>query len=231
MRFQYFLFVLATLLFSSCQETEPVFNPPKLGGWDYEWMLQVKVSLSQDDNTYQAAISKVVEDADKALEEGTFTVTSKKMIPPSGSKHDYMSMGPYWWPDPEKSNGLPYIRRDGEVNPERDELDSSRKNKLINNVRSLALAWFFTDQQKYAEKAGELLSVWFLDKETLMNPHLEYAQAIPGRTPREIYRCDRCNFFSYTSRCDQLARNFRGIVTGRNRWPSQLVQKVFPMAD
>jgi hypothetical protein len=59
------------------------------------------------------------------------------MVPPSGSKNDYMSMGPYWWPDPEKPDGLPYIRRDGEVNPERDNLDSPQLSKMINAVRTL----------------------------------------------------------------------------------------------
>jgi hypothetical protein len=29
-----------------------------------------------------------------------------------------MSLAPYWWPDPKSPNGLPYIRRDGERNPE-----------------------------------------------------------------------------------------------------------------
>ncbi|MEM8895396.1 MAG: alginate lyase family protein, partial [Bacteroidota bacterium] len=31
------------------------------------------------------------------------------------------------------------------------------------------------------QKAVQLLTVWFIDQETKMNPHLEYGQAIPGR--------------------------------------------------
>jgi hypothetical protein len=54
---------------------------------------------------------------------------------------------------------------------------------LANNVRILSLAWYYSGKTEYAEKAASLLKVWFLDEETLMNPHLEYAQAIPGRTP------------------------------------------------
>ncbi|WP_146531059.1 alginate lyase family protein [Novipirellula artificiosorum] len=44
-----------------------------------------------------------------------FSVTDGGVVPPSGDPHDYMSVGPYWWPDPNKDDGLPYIRRDARV--------------------------------------------------------------------------------------------------------------------
>jgi hypothetical protein len=46
------------------------------------------------------------------------SVVQKAVTPPSGDKHDYMSQAPYWWPDPASADGKPYIRRDGERNPE-----------------------------------------------------------------------------------------------------------------
>ena len=52
--------------------------------------------------------------ADEHLKKGPYSVTYKKALPPSGDKHDYISMGPYWWPNPKTADGLPYIRRDGE---------------------------------------------------------------------------------------------------------------------
>jgi hypothetical protein len=156
---------------------------PRLGGWDYSWMKKVKNDLNSGDTYFLPAYEQLIKDADEALDDGVYSVTFKEMVPPSNNKHDYLSMGPYWWPDPEKPDGLPYIRRDGEVNPERNELDSPQKNKMINAVRTLALAWYFSGEEKYAEKASELLRVWFVDEETLMNPHLEYGQFIPGRTP------------------------------------------------
>ena len=81
--------------------------------------------------------------ANVALTEGPFSVMDKKRVPPSGDKHDYLSMGPYWWPDPSKPNGLPYIRRDGEVNPETrgENVDTDKKNKLLHNVENLAWAF------------------------------------------------------------------------------------------
>ena len=39
-------------------------------------------------------------------------VDGKKLVAPSGDKHDYISVGTYWWPNPDTSDGLPYIRRD-----------------------------------------------------------------------------------------------------------------------
>src|SRR6516164_3783053 len=62
-----------------------------------------------------AAIDQLRKDADAALKQGPLSVTDKAINPPSGDKHDYMSLAPYWWPDKNKPNGLPYIRRDGET--------------------------------------------------------------------------------------------------------------------
>ncbi|HET6996321.1 MAG TPA: alginate lyase family protein, partial [Chitinophagaceae bacterium] len=47
-------------------------------------------------------------------------------------------------------------------------------------TRILSLTWYFTGEEKYAQKSAELLRTWFLNENTKMNPHLEYGQAIPG---------------------------------------------------
>lgn len=173
----------AVILFSfGCNTKATEHEEIRFGGWNYVWMNDVKKSLEKGEAEFRPAYETLLADAEKALEGGVYSVTFKDMVPPSGSKNDYMSMGPYWWPDVEKPDGLPYIRRDGEVNPERDNLDSAQKSKMINSVRALSLAWFFNERDEYAEKAVELLRVWFLNAETLMNPHLNYGQSIPGRT-------------------------------------------------
>ncbi len=138
--------------------------------------------LGQDDPTAKAALRPLLDQADKALTAGPFSVTAKKMLPPSGDRHDYMSIGPYWWPDPAKSDGRPYVRRDGEVNPERHTVgDADSLKQMQQAVRALALAWHFTGRDDYARRAALLLRTWFLDEATRMNPHLSYAQAVPGR--------------------------------------------------
>ena len=95
---------------------------------------------------------------------GPFSVVQKTQTPPSGSKHEYLSIGPYWWPDPKKSNGLPWIRRDGEINPltRENTTDERTRDKMFQNTNSLALAYFLSDNKKHANKAIELLKVWFL---------------------------------------------------------------------
>ena len=121
--------------------------------------------------------------AEKHLDSGPFSVISKKQLPPSGDIHDYTSMGPYWWPDPEKVDGLPYIRKDGEINPEYyDYKDKEDLGKLMVALTALAEGFYYTGNEKYASYAIKLVRTWFLDPDTKMNPNLEYAQRIPGRT-------------------------------------------------
>lgn len=124
---------------------------------------------------------QLLKEADAALKFGPVSVMEKKSLPPSGSKHDYMSLAPYHWPDPNKADGLPYIRKDGQTNPEvKDYKDKEYLPKLCGDVHTLALAYYFSGENMYAEHAAKLIRVWFLDTATRMNPHLNYAQAIKG---------------------------------------------------
>jgi hypothetical protein len=92
-----------------------------------------------------------------------------------------MSLAPYHWPDPAKADGLPYIRKDGQTNPEVKEYkDKEYMPKLCADVHTLALAYYFSGEQQYADHAAGLVKVWFLDTATRMNPNLNFAQAIKG---------------------------------------------------
>jgi hypothetical protein len=177
-----FVFVplLLTLLF--CCGTAAAQSLPRVFALDPAQLSQTKARLAKQDKALLPALARLRKDADKAMLEGPFTVTSKQRVPPSGDKHDYLTLAPYWWPDPTKPDGLPYIRRDGETNPEsKRDTDNPRLNALTETVATLALAWYFTGEEKYAERAALLLRVWFIDKATKMNPHYEYAQAVMGR--------------------------------------------------
>ena len=92
-----------------------------------------------------------------------------------------MSLAPYWWPDSTKPKGLPFVRRDGLVNPEsRLDHDGTRFQAMADAVETLALASYLTGESRYASRAAVLLRAWFVDSATRMNPNLRYAQAVPG---------------------------------------------------
>ena len=129
-----------------------------------------------------AAILKAAKaEADRALAEPARSVMDKHSTPPSGDKHDYMSLAPYWWPNPATSDHLPYVRKDGEHNPEASTIeDHENLGRMASNVHALALGYFFIGDESYAKRASLLLRVWFLDPGTRMNPNLRFAQAILG---------------------------------------------------
>jgi hypothetical protein len=119
--------------------------------------------------------------ADDGLSAAAFSVIDKSAVPPSGDKHDYMSQAPYWWPNPDTPNHLPYVRRDGEHNPDIDRISDHREmDRMTSAVETLALAAYLGKDERYAAKAAQLLRAWFVDPATRMNPHLQYAQAILG---------------------------------------------------
>jgi hypothetical protein len=137
-----------------------------------------------DDRAVGPAWRAVIARAEAALAGPLYSVVDKTRTPPSGDKHDYISMGPYWWPDPARPNGEPYVRRDGQVNPERDgeAFDVTRMDAMSASVEALSLAYYLTDDARYARKAAELLRTWFLAPATRMNPSATFAQGVPGRT-------------------------------------------------
>jgi hypothetical protein len=179
-------------------------------------------ALAAGDELLAEAFAGLRARADKALAQTPVSVVDDAMVPPSGDRHDYMSAGPYWWPDPAKPDGLPYIRRDGEVNPERNQGDTAAMATMTGAVKSLALAYWLTDDERYAEHAARLLRVWFLDDATRMNPHLEYAQAIPGRCAgRGIGIIDTTSWIELLDRVLLLARSPHWSSTdheGLQRW-------------
>ena len=127
------------------------------------------------------AVIKADREAQGALKAKVLPIVSRQSIPPSGDKHDYMSQAPYFWKNPNTANGLPYVKRDGERNPEIEQYpDHGLMDNMIKAVERLSLGYFLTQKEEYAAKAGEILRMWFLDPATRMNPNLEYAQAIPG---------------------------------------------------
>ncbi len=146
-----------------------------------EYLIEARRRIHAGDSSLVPAYRVLLRRADSALSAEPLSVTQKAMLPPSGDRHDFMSLAPYWWPDSSAPGGLPYIRRDGVVNPQtRTDHDGLRLQRTIARVEQLALAHFLTGDARYSERAHHLLRVWFIAPATRMNPHLRYAQAIPG---------------------------------------------------
>ncbi|MCI0475726.1 MAG: alginate lyase family protein, partial [Anaerolineales bacterium] len=140
-----------------------------------------KMKFVAGDKLIVGAVDWLLFEAGRASRFEPVSVMDKKIAPPSNDKHDYMSMAPYWWPNPNTPNGLPYVRKDGQTNPELHSVpDKDNMNSLSSNAYTLALAYYFTGDEKYAAHAAKLIRVWFLDDATRMNPNMKFGQAVRG---------------------------------------------------
>jgi hypothetical protein len=150
---------------------------------DFKTLAEKRNKVRSKDPALMPAYEQLLQDADKLLGYAPVSVMQKAAIPPSGDKHDYMSIAPYFWPDSSKPNGLPYINRDGVVNPEvRQYTDKLNMPIVCENIYLLSLAYYFSSDERYAKHASKLAEVWFLDSATRMNPNLNYGQAVKGVT-------------------------------------------------
>ena len=53
---------------------------------------------------------------------------------------------------------------------------------MTRDVTALTLAGYFTGDRRYLEHAAKQIRTWFIAPETLMNPNMDHAQSIPGRS-------------------------------------------------
>lgn len=137
---------------------------------------------------------KIIGDAERTLGEAPYSVIQKTTLPPSGDPHDYWHPAPYWWPNPEKKDGLPYIRKDGQrvpgtrmYEPESAQYDRTRLQLMFDGTVALALGWRLTSRADFAAHGAKLVRTWFLDPATRMNPHLRYSQVRRGHNRDEGY--------------------------------------------
>jgi len=112
--------------------------------WDIDRLASVRSQLAGGESEYDAAYRTLIKDADAAMRQSPYSVTHKERAGPSGDKRDYVSLSRYFWPNPKKSDGLPYIRKDGLTNPEfnGDKFDRRRSQNMTDDVRANPLIWW-----------------------------------------------------------------------------------------
>lgn len=204
------LFLLTMALWVRAAELTVPYYGAKPGSIE-----KAKARYSSGDRLVVPAVKKLIGDADKALKLDPPSVMDKTKIPVGGDGHDYKSMAPYFWPDPTKPNGLPYIRKDGQHNPGSDDeaaSDRKRMARMAQAVESLALAYYFTKNEKYAEGAAKLVRTWFLNAGTKMNPNMDYAQAVMGKN-------DGRGEGVLDSLCISEAADAMGLLAHSRSWP------------
>jgi hypothetical protein len=158
-------------------------SAPAICFWSPDAAMLLRQRALAHDPAVAEAVETLVKRANSAMKLGPFSVVDKQLLPPSGDKHDYSTLGRYYWPNPKTPNGMPWIRQDGKTNPDyfNGKIgDSERFVHLVDSVVVLSRAYYLTGQEKFAERAALLLRTWFIDPATKMNPNAKYGGRFPG---------------------------------------------------
>ena len=165
------------------------FHAPSLSFEKEKWQQHTASDLSQ-------LIFDLLRKANRGLSLGPYSVTSKLQSTKDGKRY-YFSFRPYLWPynllprniQKQVSNGQLKLdppcclHRDGHRvpgtvigGPGENNFDRSSAWYVIDNVTTLALAWYFSDDIRYARHGAHLIDTYFLSNTTGMLPTLKYAQ-------------------------------------------------------
>ncbi|KAJ3151997.1 hypothetical protein HDU89_001644 [Geranomyces variabilis] len=113
---------------------------------------------------------------------------SMMALPPSNDTHDFFTLAPHWVRNPVTPSGLPWVV-DSKVNssvvvpnPSFGDADARGLQTVVDDAWYAGLAYFWTGDEKYAEVVARRVTQWFVDEQTYMNPNLEYANYVPGRS-------------------------------------------------
>jgi alpha-galactosidase len=160
------------------------------------------VELKQIAGNEKAWLQQVIKDRKKdilsravwAKQQQPVTVTAYSCSRSAGGKHDFYSEGDYWWPNPVSADS-PYIQRDGQTNPANFVEHRRAMVRFSRVMGALAAAYVVSQDKAYLHRALVHARAWFVDTATMMNPNLQYAQAIKGRaTGRGIGIIDTIHF-------------------------------------
>ena len=221
------LALLAAVLVIPGNAAQGQEKQPPLCVWNYSHMVMARNSLKSGETLYKQPYRELIREAEKLLSERETSVMDKpdEKVAKTGDKHDFISVGKYCWPNPNTPDGLPWIQRDGYINVENFKKDDAvRLDKMVDRVKKLCIAYFFSGDARFADKASALVRVWFIDPATRMNPNFTYAQVIPGNDndmghfPGIIFGRALINVLSGLTLIQQSPAYTQKIDTGIKDW-------------
>lgn len=179
---KYWLFRVTAICFAgcflllSCKDSEkiPEFTESNTGPYilNLEHLQFTKEHLDSLPGLAEE-YDQLIEGANTLLEKEYKFVVDKQYVPESGTKNDYVSIARYWHID---STGAQTIYKDGKSTPLIENFDRPKLADMSSAVYTLALSYFFSDDEKYAKKATDLIKSWFLDPNTRMRPNMNFTQ-------------------------------------------------------
>lgn len=122
---------------------------------------------------------KKLKGADANYQISKFDVLKKEL---GIEENDYFSLATYWWPNSYTKDGLPYIGKDGQPNPERLKVgDFENLKKLSKEIKTSVHYYLETKDTDCLKHIEKLVNTWFINSDSKMNPNLNFAQIIRGR--------------------------------------------------
>lgn len=185
---------------------------------------QTDVSRSFKASAAKILRKEILREADSDLYLKPITITAYKAKRSEGGRHEFYSEGDYWWPNPTDTSG-PYIRKDGETNPNNFVAHRLALIRFSRVIGALASAYKITGNKKYLVQAEKQLNAWFIDKDSKMNPNLQFAQAIKGLyTGRSIGVIDGVHLMEVAQGTLVMEKDMNSVlVKGVKDWFAQYI--------
>ncbi len=172
-------FLSFVLIFLSGVSTQAAEVPAPALLYGFPQMEALKQAVARGEPTLVAAYDKLLRTAAISLAETPVAITDKGATDALGlirDPHDYVSVAIYYWPVPDNPSA-PWKGIDGRANHAVIDLyDNNRMRTMMDRIDTLTLAWWLTNDRRYADAAVTQLRTWFITPATAMTPNLAYAQ-------------------------------------------------------
>ena len=175
MKFSYFsgIIIILVLVTCACSSSKKSLTQPLI------WNKQRLDTIIQKTYFNDTLLNKYITPTNYLLQKTSVSIVQKPFTI-SGDIHNYESLSTYYWPDPSNPQG-PYIHKDGKINPDVKKYDSTRLKVLCDRLKYFSIAYYLTKNELYYQAFIEQIKIWYINKNTKMNPNLEYAQIIIGK--------------------------------------------------